>query len=391
MNSNNLSSEIQLEKSLIRAPYESLNKSFRVSQKLLEKDLSVILNSINDLNKKKSTISKADANTTIDKLLNKAQSLKRKLEEIKVEEENDIKRLRIRIEHFKKVLTQQDDKFQVEQFNEIRVNRIVVDYLLREGYYDSAILLSKQERIQDFVDIGIFLSGKKVVDGLLKQDCTEGLSWCNENKSKLKKIKSNLEFNLRIQEFIELVRANRLLDAISYSRTHLSPNSQTNMKEIQQAMATLVFQKDTTCDKYKSLFDHQRWLDLISQFKNDNFVLHNLTTHSLLDIAMQSGLSALKTETCSEHDDYNINCPLCNEQFHTLAEPLPVSLKSHSSLVCRITGEIMNEDNYPMVLPNGNVYSKNALTEMKEKTNKITDPRTQEEFKFEDLRRAYIS
>eukprot|EP01132_Coremiostelium_polycephalum_P002207 gene2207-2721_t len=393
MSSDSLVQEIQLERSLMKAPFECMNKSFRLSQKSIEKEITNLINTINDINKKKSILSKDEASNTVDKLITKMQNLKRKLEETKIEEENQIKRLKSRIEHLKNAsVHSKNDKYQREQFNDTRTDRILIDYFLREGYYDTAVEMANQLGIVDYVDIDLFLSSKKVVEGLLRNDCTEALLWCSENKSKLKKIKSGLEFNLRIQEFIELVRANKLLQAISYARQHLSPNSSTNMKEIQRAMATLAFQKDTKCEKYRFLFDKQRWADLITQFKNDNFMLNSLTSKSFLAISLQSGLSVLKTESCGEDDTLNINCPLCNQYFKSLAQPLPISLQSHSSLVCRITGEIMNEDNPPMVLPNGNVFSRNAMLEMSEKNNgKITCPRTGNEYRFDELRRAYIS
>eukprot|EP01133_Synstelium_polycarpum_P003504 gene3504-4003_t len=236
------------------------------------------------------------------------------------------------------------------------------------------------------------MSSKKVVVGLANHNCTEALAWCSENKSKLKKINSDLEFNLRIQEFIELVRENKLIAAINYSRQHLAPNASTNMKEIQRVMATLVFCKDTTCQKYRPLFEAERWTDLINQFKNVNYSLHSLTAKSLLNITLQSGLSVLKTEQCGEPDSKNVNCPICDPSFKSLAQPLPVSLHSHSSLICRINGELMDEDNPPMVLPNGNVYCRNAMMEMAEKNDRIiTDPRSGDVYDITELRKAFIS
>lgn len=64
-------------------------------------------------------------------------------------------------------------------------------------------------------------------------------------------VQSKFEFKLRLQEFIELVRAERMMDAIMYARKYLSVWSSTNMKELQQAMATLAFKSTTDCDGYK--------------------------------------------------------------------------------------------------------------------------------------------
>lgn len=53
--------------------------------------------------------------------------------------------------------------------------------------------------------------------------------------------------------------------------------------------------------------------------------------------------------------------PLSQLTFRQLAEPLPFAKHIHSKLVCFISKELMNEDNPPLVLPNGYVYSKKVL------------------------------
>lgn len=62
---------------------------------------------------------------------------------------------------------------------------------------------------------------------------------------------SKLEFQLRLQEFIELVRADENLRAISYARKYLAPWGATYMKELQRVVATLAFRHDTECTTYK--------------------------------------------------------------------------------------------------------------------------------------------
>lgn len=43
-----------------------------------------------------------------------------------------------------------------------------------------------------------------------------------------------------------------------------------------------------------------------------------------------------------------------------LAEEVPLSHHANSTIVCRISGKIMDEDNMPMAFPNGYVYSREA-------------------------------
>ena len=82
-------------------------------------------------------------------------------------------------------------------------------------------------------------------------------------------------------------------------------------------------------------------------------------------------------------------CPVCNEPFKTLAEQLPAAQRSQSSLVCRLSGLPMNEDNPPLVLPSGNVYSRDALLALAA-DGVLRDPQTQEVVRVDQLRKAFF-
>ncbi|KAJ1485277.1 hypothetical protein T484DRAFT_1794189 [Baffinella frigidus] len=47
-----------------------------------------------------------------------------------------------------------------------------------------------------------------------------------------------------------------------------------------------------------------------------------------------------------------------------MAAKLPLANRLRSLLVCPITGQVMDEQNPPLALPNGRVYSSSALLEM---------------------------
>lgn len=91
-------------------------------------------------------------------------------------------------------------------------------------------------------------------------------------------------------------------------------------------------------------------------------------------------------EGCTKED------PLSQETIRKLADPLPFAKHIHSKLVCYITKEPMNENNPPLVLPNGYVYSTKAMVQMAmENQGKITCPRTSVVCNFSELAKAYIS
>lgn len=70
----------------------------------------------------------------------------------------------------------------------------------------SAARLAQETSSEQLSDMHIFAEVRQVIEALKQHDCSAALAWCADNRSRLKKIKSSLEFKLRLQEFIELVR-----------------------------------------------------------------------------------------------------------------------------------------------------------------------------------------
>ncbi len=64
------------------------------------------------------------------------------------------------------------------------------------------------------MDVDIYLVCQKVEEGLRNHDTGPCLAFCSENKSKLRRLKSNLELQVRLQDFIELIRNEKRLEAI---------------------------------------------------------------------------------------------------------------------------------------------------------------------------------
>ncbi|KAI1887430.1 hypothetical protein AGOR_G00190210 [Albula goreensis] len=204
-------------------------------------------------------------------------------------------------------------------------------------------------------------------------------------------MKSCLEFSLRIQEFIELIRQNKRMDAVRHARKHFSQAEGGQLDEVRQAMGMLAYPSDTHISPYKDLLDPARWKMLIQQFRYDNYRLHQLGNNSVFTITLQAGLSAIKTPQCYKEDgsSKNADCPVCSKSLNKLAQPLPMAHCANSRLVCKISGEVMNENNPPMMLPNGYVYGYNSLLSIRQE-DKVTCPRTKEVFSFSQAEKVYI-
>jgi len=281
---------------------------------------------------------------------------------------------------------------ELSRWSDTRLDRWLIDWALRSGREKTARKIAQEKRIETLVDVEMFTDIRRIEVALGSHSCTEALAWCNENKSALRKMKSTLEFDLRLQEYIELSRSRQTHEAIAYMKKHLVSWHETHLAQIRQASALLAFLPDTLCSSYKRLYDLSRWTTLIQSFRLAVYNLNSLPTEPLLNLALYAGLASLKLPSCYDPAGKNIDCPVCDPGFGALAEEVPLSHHVNSTIVCRISGKIMDEDNPPMALPNGYVYSREALEDMASRNDGVVMcPRTGASFTLNNLRKVFIS
>lgn len=407
-----------LEHQTLKVPYEILNKKFRVTQKNIDREASHVQNSINELEKavtqshedESEPVTIGKINELLIGVVNRLTVLKRKSVECMSDELDAVNVCKRRLEHLKDYcnkssvsesnyghLTQiePNDSF-LANWKHQRMDRMLVDHCLRSGFYETAIELSRYSNIEHLTNIDIFLVCRDIENSLAKHETSRCLSWCHDNRSKLRKVKSTLELSLRQQEFIELVRTNQRIEAVKYAQKHFCTFDEivgtAAQNELEQVMGLLACSPNTQVERYKALFDENRWQRLIEQFRFENFKLYQLSNTSIFSITLQAGLSSLKTPQCYRKDGArNSECPVCSELLNKLAVTLPCAHCSQSRLVCFISGDPMNEHNQPLMLPNGHVYGEKSLKKMASDCNgKVNCPRTGSVFDFKDAEKVYV-
>jgi len=384
------------EQPFARVPYENYRKVFRTSQKHIEKELGPIQSASNELTRRaRAGQTNADeAAKSIDQMIGRIENLKRKLADLQSLSGNPT--LAVMKERSQHLATLEAIQSEVEpefaRWADTRLDRWLVDWALRSGKEKTARQLANERGIESLVDIELFSDIHRIEDALSKQSCTEALTWCSENKAALRKVKNPLEFDLRFQEFIELSRARKLEEAIAYQKKYLIQWHETHLAQIHQASALLAFRPDTACGPYKRLYDPARWSTLVHSFRLAIYNLSTLPTEPLLHLAMYGGLASLKLPACYDHETKNVDCPVCDASLGKLAEEVPFSHHVNSTIVCGLTGRIMDENNWPLAFKSGHVYSKEAMEEMASRNDGMVKcPRTQEECHFSELRKVFIS
>lgn len=95
------------------------------------------------------------------------------------------------------------------------------------------------------------MAAKEVEESLKHHETQRMVVWCYENKSKLRKIHSTLELETRVQEFVELVRKGKRLEAVKHARKYLADTQDANhLAAVKKCMGLLAFPiASTACNE----------------------------------------------------------------------------------------------------------------------------------------------
>ncbi|KAI5122115.1 hypothetical protein M0805_002237 [Coniferiporia weirii] len=393
----NAEGALLFEQPFARVPYEACRKVFRTSQKYIERELGAVQNTSKELSRRtKSNYDASAALKSIDTMIGKVEGLKRKLSDL--HENSEVPTHEVMRERFQHIADlesfQSRDDPGFDHWSDTRIDRWLVDWALRNGKEQTARKIADEKGIQKLVDIDLFSDIHRIENALWEHSCTEALAWCSENKAALRKAKNTLEFDLRLQEYIELAREGNSIEAIAYSKKHLVSWHDTHLRQIRQASALLALPERSAFGPYKRLYDTGRWETLVRAFRLSVYNLNALPTEPLLHLALYGGLASLKLPTCyNTAHPKNPDCPVCDSRgLGTLAKEVPWSHHVNSTIVCALSGKIMNEDNPPMVFPSGHVYSRAALESMAARNDgQVTCPRSGMTCDFSALRKVFIS
>ncbi|THX19189.1 protein FYV10 [Aureobasidium pullulans] len=390
-----------LDQPLLRVPFELTRKNFAQARRHIEKTSADTLAALNAAATAAPEATPDQTLASLDAMIAKAQTLKRKLEALHAEEEMLHRHQRARIQHLQElhdIPNLADVKY--DEWSKVRLDRMLVDYLLRQGYTRSADQLAKEKKIEDLVDVQAFIECSRIEASLQNGRTQECLAWCSENKQTLKKINSNLELELRLQQFIELVRTGepqKLIEATLHARKHLGTHQ--NDSYGLRAGGLLANPPHTSTEPYKvafifTMYSTARWPQLAELFVKTHHEILSLPPRPLLHIALSAGLSALKTPACHSHyasSSSNASssttsvCPICSTELNALARSVPYAHHSKSYV----------EDD-PVMLPNGRIYGRGRLMALNEKIGtaegKVRDPTDLSlEFNESDIKKVYIS
>ena len=125
----------------------------------------------------------------LDTMIARMRGIKRKLATCADEEARLYRQVDARAAHLGELARMHTlDDVAYEGWSRRRLDRLLVDYLLRHGYNESAKALANERDMNDLVDIETFVAMSKIRDSLKAGSVKEALDWCTDNKKELRKM-----------------------------------------------------------------------------------------------------------------------------------------------------------------------------------------------------------
>ncbi|QNP99842.1 YALIA101S03e13828g1_1 [Yarrowia lipolytica] len=367
-----------LEEPLLRVPYEMLRKNLKTVHKHMTQESTMVEQTLSKLQQSTQHVAaeygekqQEEARESLDHLISRVRGLKRKIATLKEEQNETLTTTKARVEHLNVIFDNEKEtdpekqKETEKKWLRTRLERLLTDYFLRQGFSETAKSFAQNRGITSLVDVTILDQCISVETSLRQRHSTaECLAWCSENRSFLRKTRSSLEFEVRLQHYVELVKSGRVEDALKYCQRFLSKNADIHLREIQQAAGLLAFPPGTEGSPYKDLYACERWNQLSRKFVQTFADVHGLSDGSSLLYTLSTGLSVLKTHSCrnfgapaelpitaDKDEDMDPSLTSSARPYARRSENLPSVFGSGFSIRMYGSDEIRGLDTLPVIPP----------------------------------------
>ncbi|KAH6561907.1 hypothetical protein BASA62_009527 [Batrachochytrium salamandrivorans] len=134
----------------------------------------------------------------------------------------------------KKTLSQEDweKKLSDVQISKQDLNKLVMNYLIIEGYKDAAEKFSAESGLVPSVDLATVEDRMNIRNAIQNGNIEAAIEQVNDLDPEILDTNPRLFFHLQRQKLIELIRNNRITEAIEFAQEELAPRGEENHSKI---------------------------------------------------------------------------------------------------------------------------------------------------------------
>lgn len=367
---------IQTRQVQFAVPTELIKKNFKVIQKQIEKTKKQVFDEIGRIKKDRSLTPEKKL-ATVQKLIKSYDALRKKIVAATAADEDYRLRLVARAERLSQLKEYtvssppSEEEGGEESKNDLTLdlhngklinwfreeaNLLILDYLLKSNTLKetnlSLQLMKELEADSTFplskiIDYDVYESFNKVFISINEDhDLEHIIAWYNDNRNALKKISSNLQFEIHYCKYLSMIEKGDVSGAIAFCKVNLAPyadrrnynesemvNYGKNLKRLTEVGAPLVFvamngrhprsdaksiqisangssswlslllsdistTRTPKYEQYNKLLSNESWQGLSQCFTEDYTKVFGIPQTYPLLVYLSAGLSSLKTKSC---------------------------------------------------------------------------------------------
>lgn len=125
------------------------------------------------------------------------------------------------------------------------MNKLIMNYLVTEGFKEAAEKFRVESGIQPSVDLDTLDDRIKIREAIQDGHIQRAISLVNDIHPELLDNNRYLYFHLQQQHLIELIREQRVEEALAYAQSHLAEQGEENpeiLSELERVLALLAFE-----------------------------------------------------------------------------------------------------------------------------------------------------
>ncbi|XP_022097849.1 glucose-induced degradation protein 8 homolog [Acanthaster planci] len=153
------------------------------------------------------------------------------------------------------------DKLQSLHITRSDMNKLIMDYLVTEGFKDAAEKFQQESGTQPATSLDSMSERIQIREAIQEGRIEEAIALVNDIHPELLDNDRYLYFHLQQQYLIELIRNGQLESALEYAQTHLAERGEENaeiLPELERTLALLVFENPETSPFADLLHPSQR-------------------------------------------------------------------------------------------------------------------------------------
>ncbi|KAG7450613.1 lish motif-containing protein [Guyanagaster necrorhizus] len=135
------------------------------------------------------------------------------------------------------------------QVSKTDLNRLIMDYLVIEGYKSAAEEFSQEANLTPPVDFESIESRMNIREALQRGDVEDAITRVNDLNPEILDTNPALYFHLQQQKLIEFIRHGQIADALQFAQEELAPRGEESpefLTELERTMALLAFESTSS-------------------------------------------------------------------------------------------------------------------------------------------------